>query len=145
MATFTTPLPAPVKNDWLPTGENPRLSPPSPGGQRKVSPVQQVNQQAAILLERPWSHFRFLSKGSMGNSAGRGPPPAPAGGRPAPAIPNRPGGKINIQFVLFRNIQAIIVIFRLSSSSSWRQTSRRSSTPSSTHSIVSIVWKFYKY
>lgn len=51
MATFTTPLPAPVKNDWLPTGENPRLSPPSPGGQRKT-PVQQVNQQAAILLER---------------------------------------------------------------------------------------------
>lgn len=43
MATFSTPLPAPVKNDWLPTGENPRLSPPSPGGPRKNAPVQQVS------------------------------------------------------------------------------------------------------
>lgn len=43
MATYTTPLPAPVKNDWLPTGENPRLSPPSPGGPRKNAPVQQVS------------------------------------------------------------------------------------------------------
>lgn len=42
MATFTTPLPAPIKNDWLPTGDNPRLSPPSPGGPRKNAPVQQV-------------------------------------------------------------------------------------------------------
>lgn len=42
MATFSTPLPAPVKNDWLPTGENPRLSPPSPGGPRKNAPAQQV-------------------------------------------------------------------------------------------------------
>lgn len=42
MATFTTPLPAPVKNDWLPTGESARLSPPSPGGPRKNAPVQQV-------------------------------------------------------------------------------------------------------
>lgn len=41
MATFSTPLPAPVKNDWLPTGENPRLSPPSPGGPRKNAPPQQ--------------------------------------------------------------------------------------------------------
>lgn len=44
MATYTTPLPAPVKNDWLPTGENPRLSPPSPGGPRKNAPVQQVRK-----------------------------------------------------------------------------------------------------
>ena len=44
MATFSTPVPPPVKNDWLPTGENPRLSPPSPGGPRKnAPPVQQVN------------------------------------------------------------------------------------------------------
>lgn len=42
MATFSTPLPAPVKNDWLPTGESARLSPPSPGGPRKNAPVQQV-------------------------------------------------------------------------------------------------------
>lgn len=47
----------------------------------------------------------------MGNSAGRGPPPAPAGGRPAPAIPNRPGGEINIQFDLVRSVYTIIVVF----------------------------------
>ncbi|XP_070500017.1 dynamin isoform X3 [Chironomus tepperi] len=73
MATFSTPIPAPVKNDWLPTGENPRLSPPSPGGNRKNAPVQQG------------------SLGSIGGPTSRGPPP-PAGNRPAPAIPNRPGG-----------------------------------------------------
>jgi len=71
MATFSTPLPAPVKNDWLPTGESSRPSPPSPGGPRKNAPVQQ---------------------GSMGSSAGSGQIPPPTGGRPAPAIPNRPGG-----------------------------------------------------
>uniref|UniRef100_U5EZL6 Dynamin n=1 Tax=Corethrella appendiculata TaxID=1370023 RepID=U5EZL6_9DIPT len=76
MATFSTPVPPPVKNDWLSSGENPRLSPPSPGGPRKMAPQQQG------------------SLGSMGQPAGgaRGPPPAPATGRPAPAIPNRPGG-----------------------------------------------------
>lgn len=43
MATVTTPVPPPVKNDWLSGGmENPRLSPPSPGGPRKATPVQQV-------------------------------------------------------------------------------------------------------
>lgn len=43
MATVTTPVPPPVKNDWLSSGgENPRLSPPSPGGPRKAAPVQQV-------------------------------------------------------------------------------------------------------
>lgn len=43
MATVTTPVPPPVKNDWLSGGmENPRLSPPSPGGPRKAAPVQQV-------------------------------------------------------------------------------------------------------
>uniref|UniRef100_A0A1A9USZ7 dynamin GTPase n=1 Tax=Glossina austeni TaxID=7395 RepID=A0A1A9USZ7_GLOAU len=63
------PLPPPVKNDWLPSGlDNPRLSPPSPGGPRKPAPTAQ------------------------GSAGGRGPPPPPASGRPAPAIPNRPGG-----------------------------------------------------
>ncbi|XP_055550262.1 dynamin isoform X1 [Wyeomyia smithii] len=77
MATFTTPVPPPVKNDWLSSGlDNPRLSPPSPGGPRKNPPLQQG------------------SLGSIGApaSAGRGPPPAPTSARPAPAIPNRPGG-----------------------------------------------------
>uniref|UniRef100_A0A1I8Q4L8 Dynamin n=1 Tax=Stomoxys calcitrans TaxID=35570 RepID=A0A1I8Q4L8_STOCA len=69
MATVSAPLPPPVKNDWLPSGlDNPRLSPPSPGGPRKPTPVAQPA------------------------AGGRGPPPPPATGRPAPAIPNRPGG-----------------------------------------------------
>lgn len=72
MATVSSPLPPPVKNDWLPSGlDNPRLSPPSPGGPRKPAPT---------------------SQGSLGSAGGRGPPPQPASGRPAPAIPNRPGG-----------------------------------------------------
>lgn len=50
MATFSTPLPAPVKNDWLPTGESARLSPPSPGGPRKNAPVQQVSFRKIVLL-----------------------------------------------------------------------------------------------
>lgn len=43
MATVTTPVPPPVKNDWLSGNlDNPRLSPPSPGGPRKAPPQQQV-------------------------------------------------------------------------------------------------------
>lgn len=42
MATVSTPVPPPVKNDWLANAENPRLSPPSPGGPRKAAPIQQV-------------------------------------------------------------------------------------------------------
>ncbi|XP_029165070.1 dynamin isoform X11 [Nylanderia fulva] len=70
MATVSTPVPPPVKNDWLASGENPSLglSPPSPGGPRRG-----VTQPPPL-------------------SSSRAPPPVPAGGRPAPAIPNRPGG-----------------------------------------------------
>lgn len=39
MATVSTPVPPPVKNDWLASGlDNPRLSPPSPGGPRRTAP-----------------------------------------------------------------------------------------------------------
>nr|XP_034841484.1 dynamin isoform X3 [Maniola hyperantus] len=72
MATVSTPVPPPVKNDWLESrlDSNPRLSPPSPGGPRRAAPAQQ---------------------GSMGQ---RGAPPVPGGGagRPAPPLPSRPGG-----------------------------------------------------
>lgn len=45
MATVSAPLPPPVKNDWLPSGlDNPRLSPPSPGGPRKPAPAAQVKK-----------------------------------------------------------------------------------------------------
>lgn len=40
MATVSSPLPPPVKNDWLPSGlDNSRLSPPSPGAPRKPGPT----------------------------------------------------------------------------------------------------------
>ncbi|XP_055304347.1 dynamin isoform X9 [Sitodiplosis mosellana] len=65
IATVGTPVPPPVKNDWLSSAlDNPKLSPPSPGGPRKAVPM---------------------------TAAGRGPPPPPATNRAAPAIPNRPG------------------------------------------------------
>ncbi|KAK6631860.1 hypothetical protein RUM43_013926 [Polyplax serrata] len=70
MATVTTPVPPPVKNDWLAGGlDSARVSPPSPGGPRRGAPPQ-VTPVAA--QSRP-------------------PPQPPATGRPAPAIPNRPG------------------------------------------------------
>nr|XP_022919394.1 dynamin isoform X4 [Onthophagus taurus] len=75
MATVSTPVPPPVKNDWLQSGlDNPRLSPPSPGGPRKAAP----------------SMGQVGTTGSLGSS--RVPPLPPTSGRPAPAIPNRPGG-----------------------------------------------------
>lgn len=43
MATVGTPVPPPVKNDWLSSAlDNPKLSPPSPGGPRKSSPANVV-------------------------------------------------------------------------------------------------------
>ncbi|XP_018910852.1 dynamin isoform X8 [Bemisia tabaci] len=70
MATVSTPVPPPVKNDWLSSSldNNPRLSPPSPGGPRRGAPPP-------------------ASTGS------RAPPLPPTSGRPAPAVPNRPGGE----------------------------------------------------
>lgn len=50
MATVSSPLPPPVKNDWLPSGlDNPRLSPPSPGGPRKPAPTSQVKYKNRYL------------------------------------------------------------------------------------------------
>ncbi|KAF2368039.1 Dynamin central domain [Trinorchestia longiramus] len=67
MATVHTPVPPPVKDDWLATNENPmgRGGPPSPGVQRGRG-------------------------GAVPSAASRAPPPVPAGGRPAPAVPSRP-------------------------------------------------------
>ncbi|XP_073941501.1 dynamin-1 shibire isoform X12 [Choristoneura fumiferana] len=72
MATVSTPVPPPVKNDWLESrlDSNPRLSPPSPGGPRRANPTQQS---------------------AMGQR-GAPPPPGAGTGRPAPPLPSRPGG-----------------------------------------------------
>ncbi|CAK1599553.1 unnamed protein product [Parnassius mnemosyne] len=74
MATVSTPVPPPVKNDWLESrlDSNPRLSPPSPGGPRRAAPAMQA---------------------SLGQRGAPPPPGAGAGtGRPAPPLPSRPGG-----------------------------------------------------
>lgn len=48
MATFSTPVPPPVKNDWLPVSENTGMSPPSPGGQRKPATPSMVRVQLSF-------------------------------------------------------------------------------------------------
>lgn len=43
MATVGSAIPPPVKNDWLSSAlDNPKLSPPSPGGPRKATPMTAV-------------------------------------------------------------------------------------------------------
>jgi dynamin GTPase len=87
MATVSTPMPPPVRNEggyssggssssnYLASNDTPRVSPPSPGGPRRDGrPGPQPSQLMAAM-------------------GGRAPPPVPnQGARPAPAIPNRPGG-----------------------------------------------------
>ncbi|XP_071442354.1 dynamin isoform X2 [Hetaerina americana] len=86
MATVSTPVPPPVRDDWLRSGlDNPRLSPPSPGGPRRMAPASSGGPQMGGMG----------GMGSMGGMSGgaRAPPiPPQATGRPAPAIPSRPGG-----------------------------------------------------
>lgn len=43
MATVGTPVPPPVKNEWLSSALDPKLSPPSPGGPRKAAPMTTVS------------------------------------------------------------------------------------------------------
>nr|XP_032514169.1 dynamin isoform X3 [Danaus plexippus plexippus] len=51
MATVSTPVPPPVKNDWLESrlDSNPRLSPPSPGGPRRAAPAQQGSYHLLVI------------------------------------------------------------------------------------------------
>ncbi|XP_017774818.1 PREDICTED: dynamin isoform X2 [Nicrophorus vespilloides] len=92
MATVSTPVPPPVKNDWLASGlDNPRLSPPSPGGPRKSAPPIGSMGMSGSLGSSGGSSGGGGGGGSGGGGS-RAPPPPPASGRPAPAIPNRPGG-----------------------------------------------------
>lgn len=93
MATVSSPLPPPVKNDWLPSGLDPHLSPPSPGGPRKTAPTQQVSALVPFHSKKGTLYKCVCVcslQGSLGG--GRNPPLPPATGRPAPAIPSRPGG-----------------------------------------------------
>jgi len=74
MATVSTPVPPPVKEDWhLGSMNQQRASPPSPGGPR-----------------RPGTGSSMGPGPAMGSSASRAPPAPPSTGRPAPAVPNRP-------------------------------------------------------
>ncbi|XP_065575308.1 dynamin-like isoform X5 [Artemia franciscana] len=65
MATVGTPIPPPVKDDWVNSATN--RGPPSPGGPRRPAPSQ-------VVAPPP--------------TASRAPPPPPSN-RPAPSIPNR--------------------------------------------------------
>ncbi|XP_058801730.1 dynamin isoform X6 [Phymastichus coffea] len=85
MATVSTPVPPPVKNDWLPTGDNPsrprNQAPPSAGGgQRAPPPVPSGGRPAPAIPNRP---------GPGAPPPGRG---QPGGGLPPPLIPSRGGG-----------------------------------------------------
>lgn len=67
MATVTTPVPPPVKNDWLANagGESARLSPPSPGGPRRGAPPAHQGIFLTIIFERaphPRSLFERIVK-----------------------------------------------------------------------------------
>ncbi|KAB7508185.1 Dynamin [Armadillidium nasatum] len=70
MATVSTPMPPPVRDDWLAPQEGSnsmsKTGPPSPGGSLRRGPTPSAA------------------------ATNRGPPPVPASGRPAPAIPSRP-------------------------------------------------------
>nr|XP_026484846.1 dynamin [Vanessa tameamea] len=92
MATVSTPVPPPVKNDWLESrlDSNPRLSPPSPGGPRRAAPAQQgsLGQRGAPPVPG--------GAGRPTPNPGAAPPPPgarplPSQGLPAPLIPTRPG------------------------------------------------------
>ncbi|XP_013144257.1 PREDICTED: dynamin [Papilio polytes] len=91
MATVSTPVPPPVKNDWLESrlDSNPRLSPPSPGGPRRATPVQQGTQHTALRFISHTIVGLIIFPFSYDPPAAR---PLPAQGLPAPLIPTRPGG-----------------------------------------------------
>nr|CAH0103149.1 unnamed protein product [Daphnia galeata] len=75
MATVSTPVPPPVRggDDYFSIGQ--RVSPPSPGGPNR----------------RPMSGVPPAPASGPGSSVSRAPPAPPVTGRPAPAVPNRPG------------------------------------------------------
>ncbi|XP_046448852.1 dynamin-like isoform X4 [Daphnia pulex] len=82
MATVSTPVPPPVRggDDYFRSGPDnssigQRVSPPSPGGPNR----------------RPMSGVAPAPAPGPGSSVSRAPPAPPVTGRPAPAVPNRPG------------------------------------------------------
>lgn len=56
MATVSTPVPPPIKNDWLANagGESARLSPPSPGGPRRGAPPAHQGFFTCLLRITPF-------------------------------------------------------------------------------------------
>lgn len=60
MATVGTPVPPPVKNDWLSSAlDNPKLSPPSPGGPRKATPMTQVSIASKRIHTEFQTNYQF--------------------------------------------------------------------------------------
>ncbi|KOB65852.1 Uncharacterized protein OBRU01_17314 [Operophtera brumata] len=70
MATVSTPVPPPVKNDWLEgrLDSNPRLSPPSPGGPRRATPAQQGAGAAAGAMNQMPPHMRNQINQAVGQA-----------------------------------------------------------------------------
>lgn len=62
MATVSTPVPPPIKNDWLASGlDNPRLSPPSPGGAKRPAPsMGQVGTTGKFNFFKRNQHVQVL-------------------------------------------------------------------------------------
>ncbi|XP_053640847.1 dynamin isoform X4 [Cherax quadricarinatus] len=107
MATVSTPMPPPVKDDWLSTGQESPSSPRPPRfsdegsrfGTTPSSPSSTFSScsETFCLSWRP-SRIGHSGPPSPGGNMRRAPPPAvsrapppvPIGGRPAPAIPSRP-------------------------------------------------------
>ncbi|XP_059483196.1 dynamin isoform X3 [Neocloeon triangulifer] len=83
MATVSTPVPPPVKNDWRSGG----------GGGSMGSMGGSLGGIGGSAVSAGFDSSRSQPPPAPAAAAGRAPPTIPpSGGRPAPAIPNRPGG-----------------------------------------------------
>jgi len=83
MATVSTPTPAPIRSDWMPTPSASSSVPPSsPGGGPRRNPPPPVNRQPPAPAP---------PRAAPSAPPGRGPPPPPGrsggGGLPPPMIP----------------------------------------------------------
>ncbi|XP_042238349.1 dynamin-like isoform X3 [Homarus americanus] len=108
MATVSTPMPPPVKDDWLSTGQESPSSPCPPRLSDEGSRFGFTHTSSSSTLASCSENFclSFWQPTRIGHSGppspggnmrrapppavSRAPPPVPIGGRPAPAIPSRP-------------------------------------------------------
>uniref|UniRef100_T1J7L0 dynamin GTPase n=1 Tax=Strigamia maritima TaxID=126957 RepID=T1J7L0_STRMM len=100
MATVSTPVPPPVKDDWLKTApDSPRVSPPSPGGpQRKgsgrIPPPPPTNRPAPTIPNRPVPDLPSRVPPGIINAAARQVVTNAVPNLPPPLIPHMFDGNI---------------------------------------------------